>query len=124
MSTWYGVTTPSFQPAARVITNITKANPAVITTGINHLYINNMIVRIDMYSGNGMIQMNQQFGPITVLSPTTFSIPVDSTKFDAFILQTNPTAQSVPFSESNSILTASVQNVLPGVILPPGPLGV
>jgi hypothetical protein len=124
MSTWYGVTTPSFQPAMRVITNITQSNPAIITTGINHLYINDMVVRIDMYpqflnkgsaaANNGMIQMNQQFGTITVLSPTTFAIPIDSTNFDAFVLAPIPTAQAVPIAEANSILTAAVQNVPPG----------
>ncbi len=108
----------------RVITNITRSNPAVVTTGINHLYINDMVVRIDMYpqflnqgsaaTNNGMIQMDQQFGTITVLSPTTFAISVDSTKFDAFILAPVPTAQAVPFAEANKILTAAVQNVPPG----------
>lgn len=122
MSTWYGIVTPAFQPSARVITGITRANPAVVTTGINHLYINNMIVRIDMYSGNGMKQMDQQFGPITILSPTTFSIPIDSTGFDAFVLQTNPTAQAVPFGEVNNLLNAAVQNLQPGGSLQANPV--
>lgn len=114
MATWYGVPRPSFQPAARVITNITNSSPAIVTTGINHLFIDGMIVRLDVPVDAGMSQANHRFGLIEIIDDTNFSITVDTTQYDAFILTANPTAQAVPFAEDNSILRAAVQNVLPG----------
>ena len=112
-------TKPVYGPAMRVLSSITNSNPAVITTTVNHLYITGTIVRIDLPSpALGMPQINQSVGTITVLSPTTFSIPINTTYFAPF---TPPTmyppkyqdGQCVPIGEDNSILIAAVQNQLP-----------
>lgn len=117
---------PTYQPAMRLVTNITNAFPAVVTTSFAHQYLSGTQIRLDVPFANGMYQMDQQFGPITVLSPTTFSIPIDSTQFDVFVIPSNPIpsipsnpisnyseACCVPIGELNSQLTAAVQNVLP-----------
>lgn len=109
---------PVYQPAMRIITGITNANPAVVTTSFNNQYITGTIVRIDIPPGFGMQQINGMFGTITVLSPTTFSINIDTTLFDVFSTPSNITqqaqqAQSVPIGEVTSMLTAAVQNALP-----------
>jgi hypothetical protein len=106
---------PIFQPAMRIITAITNSNPAIVTTSFNNQYISGTIVRLDIPLGFGMQQMNQQFAPITVLSPTSFSIAIDSTSFDSFIVPGGNLqyAQSVAIGEISQILTAAVQNVLP-----------
>lgn len=109
---------PVFQPAMRIITNITNANPAVVTTSFNHNYITGLIVRLDIPPGFGMQQANQLQGLITVLSDTTFAITIDTTLFDVFSAATEyplnlQYAQSVPIAEDNGILTGAVQNVLP-----------
>jgi hypothetical protein len=109
---------PVFQPSMRIISAITTSNPAQVTTTFPHQYIDGTIVRLDIPLGFGMQQANQAFGPILVTSPTTFSIAVDTTQYDAFSApNTFPLdaqyAQAVPFAEDNSILTAAVQNVLP-----------
>ena len=114
----YPIPNPIYQPAMRFISNITNANPAVVTTTQEHLYISKTIVRIDIPRNFGMQQINQQFGEITVLSPTTFSITIDTTFYDPFFIAPNypynaQQAQAVPFAENNSILTAAVQNTLP-----------
>ena len=108
-------TTPVYKPAMRIITAITKANPAVVTTSFDHGYLDGTIVRLDVPNGFGMTQANQLFGPIVVTAPTTFTIAVDTTSFDAFAVPAGNKqyAQSIPFAEINSILTAAVQNVLP-----------
>lgn len=116
--TTFPLASPIYQPAMRLISNITQANPAVITTTQNHLYVSGTIVRIDIppfTGGNtntGMQQMNQQFGPITVLSPTTFSIPIDSTQFAAFVAGSTQFPQAVPIGELTEQLNAAVQNTL------------
>jgi hypothetical protein len=78
-------TRPIFQRAMRVISSITQANPAVITTTTNHQYITGMIIRVNIPKGFGMQQVNQQQGEITVLSNTTFSIDLDTTLMDPFL---------------------------------------
>jgi len=109
---------PIFQPAMRLISAITNANPAVVTTTFNHLYISGTIVRLDIPFACGMQQANQLTGAILVLSPTTFSISIDTTLMDAFSIpvglsyQINTAAQVVPIGEINDILTAAVQNTL------------
>lgn len=85
---------PNFQPAMRQIASITNANPVVITTTFDHNYFTGDIVRIVIPAyaavpGNrtasfGMPEINQKYAAITVLSNTTFSMPIDSTLFEAF----------------------------------------
>ncbi len=114
---------PIYTPAMRIVSSITNSNPVVITTSFAHNYITGTIVRIDIPTqpiatpSLGMPQINQQFGPIEVLSPTTFSLPIDSTYYDAFVVpmsaQNYTCAQAVPIGEVTSILTAAVQNTLP-----------
>ena len=74
--------------AAKVISNITKADPAVVTTG-THNYVNGDEVFIETVVG--MTEVNQRRFTITVLSGTTFSlqdqvtgVDVDSTAFTAY----------------------------------------
>lgn len=106
---------PVYQPAMRIVTVITRANPCVITTSFDHQYLTGTIVRIDIPLGFGMQQLNQQFGPITVLSTTTFSLPINTINYDTFIIPSGNEqwAQSVPIGELTEMLTAAVQNVLP-----------
>jgi hypothetical protein len=64
----------TFTPARVPITGITNANPAVVTTGVNHGYSTGEVVRLHVPPPFGMTQLNQQALSITVLSPTTFSL--------------------------------------------------
>jgi hypothetical protein len=120
---------PVFQPSMRIIIAITQATACLVTTSFNHNYAIGLIVRLDIPYGFGMQQANQQFGTIlTVPTPTTFTLSVDTTSYDTFQLPAGwfassasvsgfPTnaqaAMSVPIGEDNSILTQAVQNVLP-----------
>ena len=110
---------PTFQPAMRIITAITNAFPAQVTTSFDHDYVTGTIVRLIIPLGFGMVQANQLTGSITVDSPTTFLIDIDTIFFDAFVIPAeNPghfytKAQVVPIGEDNDILTAATQNVLP-----------
>jgi len=114
---------PVYIPAMRVIIAITNTNPASITTSFdginpaNHGYLTGTIVRIDVPNGYGMTQINQQFGPITVTSPTTFTIPIDAIAYDVFVFpntfpENRQEAQSVPIGEDNGMLTAATFNQL------------
>ena len=113
---------PQFQPAMRIVTAITNGFPAIVTTSFNHQYLTGLVVRLDIPSNYGMQQANQLFGPITVLTPTTFSIPIDTTYFDAFIVPgpalTFTLAQVVPIAEVSSELYQAVRDVVPHQFLP------
>ncbi len=115
---------PTYQPAMRIIEAITQAEKALVTTTFDHQYITGTIVRLYVPQMYGMVQANHLEGEITVTAPTQFTITIDTTKFDAFVIPTPDVgrlpggqlteyAQVVPVGEINSILTASTVNVLP-----------
>ena len=108
---------PIYQPAMRIISAISNSFPANVTTTFDHQYINGTIVRLDIPLGYGMPQANQQFGAIFVTGSTTFSIDLDTTLFDAFMVSSTypfnlQQAQVVPIGEENWTLQAATVNVL------------
>ena len=109
---------PIFQRSMRIVSAISQATQAQITTTFNHQYRSGEIVRLVIPLGFGMQQINQMYAPITVTGLTTFTMPIDSTKFDAFsVASTFPDnqqyAQVVPIAEIASQLEGATQNVLP-----------
>lgn len=113
---------PQYQPAMRVITAITNGFPAIVTTDIDHNYQTGLIVRLDIPEEYGMQQANKLFSPITRLNATQFSMDIDTTYFDPFIVPgavvVSTLAQAVPFAETADILYQAVRDVAPNVILP------
>lgn len=114
------VAKPIFQRAMRVISSITNANPAVITTTTNHQYVSGMIMRLNIPKGFGMQQANQLYAPITVTGNTTFSIDIDTTQMDKFLsliflgttngsgnLSGTVSTNVVPFDIGQSIIVGS-----------------
>lgn len=103
---WTFPVNPNFPwlPDARIITSITNSNPALITTLVPHGYSSGFNVRIFFPSpfgkAFGMTQIAGQTGVITVLSPTTFSITIDSRDYDPFFIGTTlETAQVLPIGQ-------------------------
>jgi len=66
-----------------VITNITNANPGVVTVSDTSSMINSSTVTIDGVVG--MTSVNGQSYTITILNSTTFEIAVDTTSFGAYV---------------------------------------
>lgn len=106
---------PDFQPAMRQIAAITNANPAIVTTTFNHNYLTGTIIRLDINPGSGMAQANQLFAPIIRLSPTTFSIAIDTTQMDPFVVPSPnlQPSQTIAIGEVALQLNAAEYNVLP-----------
>lgn len=108
---------PIFQRAMRLISAITNANPAAVTTTFAHNYQTGDIVRLMVPLDYGMIQANQLVGTITTTGDTTFTIDINSTLFDVFAEPSTPgtsiraCAHVVPVGEINSKLTSATQNV-------------
>lgn len=78
---------PTYQPSLRIISDITQASPAVITTTFNHDYLTGEIVRLRIPQGWGMGQADGQKGTITVTGDDTFEIDIDTTNFDSFVVR-------------------------------------
>lgn len=111
---------PTFQQAYRLITAITNDVNAAVTTSFAHQYGTGLIVRLIVPRQYGMVQANNLSGTITVTSPTTFTITIDTRAFDPFVypgptppVGTTTPAQVIPFGEINSILDQAYHNALP-----------
>ena len=119
MSTCYAQQFPVFQPAMRIIVSITQSSPATVTTSFAHQYNSGCVVRFDIPPACGMQQINQQTGTITVTGDTTFTVPIDTSLYDAFSIPVSPPpsvntcAMAVPIGEDAEYLNSAVQNVLP-----------
>lgn len=106
-----------FVPNRQQVSAITNANPAVVTTTQNHGYLSGLFVRFYFPINFGMTQVNGNVYEITVLSPTTFSIPVDSRNFDVFGGSTaKQVPEVIPVAEDDFSLaqaTVNNQNIIP-----------
>jgi len=108
---------PDFQPALRIISNITNANIVTVTTTFDHQYIDGLIIKLNIPVGFGMQQINQQFGPIIVTGATTFTMQINSTYYDPFVVPSGngpfQDPQCIPIAEVNSTFQGAKKNVLP-----------
>jgi hypothetical protein len=112
------LTTPIafFLPAFRFISAISQTNPMVITTTVDHLFGNGLIVRLTIPPQYGMTQADGLSGTVTVLSSNTCSLNIDATLFSAFVVPSGlqqVQAQIIPYAEVAPILTQAERNVLP-----------
>lgn len=86
--------------SALAITDVSNANPAIVTTNLNHNFTTGQSVTIA--NVGGAVWANAAW-TATVVSPTTFSIPVDSTSLPAYtsggIFVPNPRDENVTISD-------------------------
>ena len=108
---------PMYQPAMRIISDITQAYPAEVTTTFAHNYTTGLIVRLNVPPTYGMFQANLFSGPIIVTSDVTFTIKLDTTSFDSFVIPPGTTAAQdqycstvVPVGDTS--LNQAMRNVL------------
>lgn len=110
------MTTSTWAPQSRIITNITRANPGVVTTSQPHGYHDGLYVRIDMQpkpSLFGMTQVSDQVYLISVVDSTSFSLNSDTSNFDSFTAITDPQApQAIPVGEVATTLANIERNTL------------
>ncbi len=117
MSKCYANPDPQIQPAMRIISSVTKAVNAEITTTFDHDYITGTIVRFYIPKDVGMKQLDKKKGTVTVTGTDTFTVNIDTTKFDTFSIPVAPgwyqntCALVVPIGEVSSQLTAATQDV-------------
>jgi hypothetical protein len=122
---FYAQPFPVYQPAMRCILSISQSYPVIITTtydGVNpgaHQYLTGLIVRLNIPQGWGMSTLNRYESKIIVLNSTQFTMPIDTTNLDAYVIpELNPghfaTPPTVtPVGEVSMFLNQSTENVLP-----------
>lgn len=112
---------PTFQPAYRLITSISNATNAVITTSFDHDFVTGLVVRLMIPEATGMSPINQLFGTVTYIDATSFSIAIDTNKAGTFAIPTSTMssdprvdicALAVPIGSDNSLISAATRNVL------------
>ena len=97
------------------VTNITNANPGVVTTDLNHGYATGQ-TGVVITGIVGMTPLNGvSLPPITVISPTTFSIGIDTTSFPAYVSGgvVTPNLRNLPVSLKDYPDVYTVPLVLP-----------
>lgn len=85
-----------------LITGISQTSPAVVTSA-THGFTSGQTVYLT--SVTGMTQVNNALYVITVLSPTTFSVPVDATGFQPYVSGGIAVNQTLPGVNTRVILT-------------------
>lgn len=76
---------PIFYPRWRNIVNITQANPAVITTSVQHGYTVGQKIRVNLPSSSfGMTQINGMEAIVTAVTASTITTNIDASAFTAF----------------------------------------
>lgn len=79
-------------PSSLEITAITQAMPMVITIEIQNsatevnTYIVGMAIKLMVPNSYGMYQANGLIGTITAINGTDFTLDLDSSQFDAFVV--------------------------------------
>lgn len=107
-----------YSPYRRWITNITVANPAVITVSVAHNYQIGDKMRVNVPAQFGMTQINGQLATITAVTASTITTDINSLGYTAFDFPTSAVAAAgvsfphiVPVGEVATKLTASIDNV-------------
>lgn len=113
--------TPEFQPAMRQVTAITTTNPVSVTTSFAHNYFTGDIVRIIVPIGQGMQEINQQYAPITVTSPTTFTMPFNGNAWQPLNIPVGALnfPQSLNIAEATLGTPGALYNTLPTLVRQP-----
>lgn len=111
---------PVYQPAMRVITNISNANPCVITTSFANNYFDTDIVTLYIDKAWGdFSQLNEMVGQIKPITSTTFYFPADTTLLGTFTDPNNGQfAQVIATSENVNTVYGATVNTLPSLIRP------
>jgi len=106
------VTISTWSPVLRLIAGVTNSLPAVITTTVPHGYLDGLIVRLNLL-GTPMPVRIQDTYPISVLSPTSFSIPLNTTNFPVFLPSSSNQISAI--SNANpTVITVGTHNFFVG----------
>ena len=101
-----------FVPNRQTVTAITQDRPGVVTTSEAHGYDTGLCLRFFFPLNVGMNQLKDRVVRITKIDDISFSIGVDTSKFDSFSpVSSLQTPQVIPVAEvADSLLQATENN--------------
>lgn len=108
---------PIFYPRRRLISAVTAAASAVVTTTVDHGYLVGQEIRFNGFADSGMIQIEGLSGSITAVTASTFTVDIDSTTFTAFAFPLTGAIpvnvpQAVPLGEDTAVALAAGVDIL------------
>jgi len=90
---------PDFEPEVRIVTNVTNARRAAVTTAVNHGFNDNSYVCLIVPMTYGM-HINYVNTKINVTGATTFTCDIDTQEMDTFVAPgTGTPAHVCPLSQ-------------------------
>jgi len=99
-----------FVPCRQTISSITQTNPGVVVTSLPHGYLQGIIVRLVIPLACGMQQLAGKEVKATIIDSTSFSIGIDTTNFDPFLVSGDQTPSVIPMGEEAYTLENAVKN--------------
>ena len=109
----------TYTPAINNLSAVTQANPALITTSVAHNYVFGQQVQFFIPSQWGMRQLNGLKGYVlSVPAPTEFTVGIDASNFDAFVVPSTPTYVVIDPAQVAGIGDFNTGQSSPGGILP------
>ena len=98
----------TYEPANEYITNITQANPCVVTTSVSHSFVIGNQVQFTIPPQWGMLQLDGLKGYIIAIPVANqITVEIDTSTFNAFVIPTPPpsvvyqSAQVAPVGDQN-----------------------
>jgi hypothetical protein len=91
-------------PGFLLITNITTTKPMVITitNSAENTYIVNQLVHLSVPASYGMVQANQLTGQIIAINGVNFTVDIDATQFNPFVIPATGMEQPASLAPAGS----------------------
>jgi hypothetical protein len=91
-------------PGTLLITNITTTNPMVVTftNSVENTYVVGQVVFLTVPSSYKMFQANGRTGQITAINGNQFTLDIDATQFDTFVVPATYQPQPASLSPAGS----------------------
>jgi len=109
----------TYTPPIRDIEEITQANPALVTTVLDHHYVINQLVQFFIPPQWGMRQLDAIKGYIlSIPQSDQFTVSIDTSQFDAFIVPVPPQFVVINPAQVSGIGENNYGELAPGGELP------
>ena len=109
----------TYTPFICNLSAVTTSNPALVTTSITHSFVIGNEVQFFIPPQWGMRQLDQLTGYVlSIPAPNQFTVSIDTTFFDAFVIPTSPPFVVIEPAQVAGIGDSNTGQSAPGGVLP------